>query len=216
MDTSIKDLLDQLFQLEWLLRRYEMQNHRDRGPMGSPHRGQGRILSLLKLKNEISQKELASILDIRPQSLGELLGKLEKAGYVTRTPSESDKRVVDVRLTEAGQTAADQPEESEGLDKLFDCLKAEEQENLSDYLGRLIEYLEKQLVDSDPRAARLREYLEEHGEDADPRGFFGGSGGFHGRRGFGGMDGFGPPHGRGGPGSGSGRGGPGFPPGRGE
>ena len=58
---------------------------------------------MLKLKPEISQKELSDLLDMRPQSLGELLGKLERNGYITRTPSERDQRVLIIRLTDAGK-----------------------------------------------------------------------------------------------------------------
>lgn len=146
METNNQNLLRQLFQLEWLLRRSHMQNHRDRGPMASPYRGQGRILALLKLKPEISQKELANILDIRSQSLGELLGKLERSGFITRTPSEADRRVMDIYLTEAGKTAAtEQADEPREMESFFDCLNEQEQTNFSDYLERLIKSLEKQL-----------------------------------------------------------------------
>ena len=57
MDMDIDALLERLFRLEWLLRFHYMRTYRDRGPMANAHRGQGRILSLLKLKPDISQKE---------------------------------------------------------------------------------------------------------------------------------------------------------------
>ena len=135
------DLLEQLVRLEWLLKRQHLRRHLAHGPMAAPQRGQGRILSLLKLKPEISQKELSDILDIRPQSLGELLAKLEKAGYIERTPSETDRRGMNVRLTEAGRSAAEQPDDSGPADFL-DALTEEERANLASYLSKITERLE--------------------------------------------------------------------------
>lgn len=138
-----QNLLEQLYKLEWLLRRYYFHSLRQHGPMATPHRGQGRILALLKIKPEISQKELSAILDIRAQSLGELLAKLEKAGYITRKPSEADRRVMEIKLTEAGRSAAESGAYDDEGEDLFACLNEVEQETFSQYIGRLIEHLEK-------------------------------------------------------------------------
>jgi DNA-binding MarR family transcriptional regulator len=150
MNNKDLDLFEQFVRLEWLLHRYHQQNHRDHGPMGDPHRGQGRILALLKLKPEISQKELSDILDMRSQSMGELLAKLERSGYITRTPSQADRRVMDIRLTETGKEASGKDEQRPDTEALFGCLNEEEQINLSDYLGRIISMLEQQFNDSEP------------------------------------------------------------------
>lgn len=157
MDNNNRDLLEQLFRLAGLLRRRTMQIHRNHGLLGSPHQGQGRVLALLKLKPEISQKELSTILDIRSQSLGELLMKLEHQGYITRTPSEEDRRVVNISLTEAGKTALEQQDEIPDVDSFFSCLNDEEQVAFGAYLERLIARLEEELAagggDTDFRAA---------------------------------------------------------------
>ncbi len=191
MDTTNETLLNALQRLEWLLRRHHLRSARDRGPMSSPRRGQGRILSLLKIKNEISQKDLAAILDIRPQSLGELLAKLEKAGFIERTPSESDRRVMEIRLTEAGKAAAEEEPEGDDLGGIFECLEESEREAFATYLERLIARLEEMSGEGfDPgqdEFDRLREFM----------GGFGRHGGF----GHGGPGGQGGP-GFGGPGSG--------------
>lgn len=60
---------------------------------------------MLKLKLEITQKELTYLLDMSKQALGELLSKLEKAGYITRKPSEEDRRMIIITLTEKGKAA---------------------------------------------------------------------------------------------------------------
>jgi len=149
MKNNNRELLEQLFHLEWLMRRYQMHHHREHGPMAAPYQGQGRILALLKLKPEISQRELSTILDIRSQSLGELLAKLEHQGYITRTPSTEDRRVMNISLTEAGKVAAEQDNEPENLGSFFDCLTEEEQTNLTDYLGRLIKRLKEQMTSNE-------------------------------------------------------------------
>jgi DNA-binding MarR family transcriptional regulator len=145
------DLTEQFTRIAWLLNRYRLHNYMAHGPMGDPHRGQGRVLSLLKLKPEISQKELSYLLDMRPQSLGELLAKLERSGYITRTQSESDRRVVEIKLTEMGAKVAGDAEQQGIFASLFDSLSKEEQANLSDYLGRLIARMEEELGDEPQR-----------------------------------------------------------------
>jgi DNA-binding MarR family transcriptional regulator len=143
MENNDKNLLEKFNQLTWLLRRSMIGHLRDHGPMGAPYQGQGRILALLKLKPEISQKELTHILNIRSQSLGELLAKLERSGYITRTPSEVDRRGMDIRLTESGKAVSEQEVEPARQESFFDCLNEEEQTILSDYLERLIKNLEE-------------------------------------------------------------------------
>lgn len=136
------DLFGQLAQIEWLLHRHHQYSQRIYGPMSDPHRGQGRILALLKMQPEISQKDLSYLLDIRAQSLGELLAKLERSGYITRELSETDRRVMNIKLTEQGsQTTERHPD----FDTLFDCLSEDEQVSFSGFLSRLIESMEQKL-----------------------------------------------------------------------
>src|SRR5471030_1811846 len=96
------DLIEEFVRVQWLFHRYHQQNHTHHGPMGDPTRGQGRVLTILKMQPEISQKDLSYLLDMRPQSLGEILSKFEKSGYITRTPSETDRRVMNIKLTKNG------------------------------------------------------------------------------------------------------------------
>ncbi len=147
MNNNNFDLIEQFTRIEWLLHRYHQQNHSHHGPMGDPRRGQGRVLAILKMKPEISQKELSFLLDMTPQSIGEFLSKLEKNGYITRTPSETDRRVMMVRLTDAGIEAA---EKEFSFDDLFKCLSEDEQSNLNEYLRRIIESLETELSEERP------------------------------------------------------------------
>lgn len=131
-------LVEQFMQIQWLLIRHNHHNHMAFGLMGNPYRGQGRVLKLLKMQPETTQKELSEILDMRPQSLGDLLKKLEQKGYITRTLSDEDKRIMIIRLTEKGANAEIQDDKQLGFETLFDCLSEEEQTQLSEFLRRII------------------------------------------------------------------------------
>ena len=72
------------------------------GPASDPSRGQGRVLALLEMHGEMRQRDMGRALDIRPQSLGEVLAKLERAGLVKRRTSDKDRRVLLVSITEQG------------------------------------------------------------------------------------------------------------------
>ncbi len=162
MEKSNNDLIKQLARLQWLMHKHHFKNHKNHGPMADIHRGQGRVLALLKLKPEITQKELANILDIRSQSLGELLAKLERNGYITRTPSEEDRRAMIIRLTEEGKAATNEKEQEDNTKDLFRCLNESEQNNLKDYLGRIIVELEKELGDADDIEHEMHHHNHPH------------------------------------------------------
>ena len=138
------NLLEQLTQIQWLLIRhhhnhFHHHDHGDFGLTGNPYRGQGRVLKLLKMQTEITQKDLLELLDMRPQSLGDLLRKLELKGYITRVPAENDRRAMIVRLTEKGINEEISDEEGLGFNSLFQCLTEEEQVQLGGYLKRIID-----------------------------------------------------------------------------
>lgn len=150
MNENKKKLMKQFFRMNIMMHRYQSYLFKMYGPFGNPHRGQGRILSLLKMKPEISQKELSYLLDMRSQSLGELLAKLERNGLITRTPSEADRRVMDIKLTEEGEKAAGQSEQHQFEEiNFFDCLTDDEQIKLGEYLDKIINELKKRLGEDD-------------------------------------------------------------------
>lgn len=142
MDDICADLYEKLRELQWLLQRQHMIEMEEYGPCADTTRGQGRVLALLKIQSEISTKDLAYLLGIRQQSLNEVLNKLEKGGYVERKPSEDDKRILLVHLTEKGK-CLEQPETD--YENIFNCLSPEELVIFGGYLDRLIEALEKKL-----------------------------------------------------------------------
>ncbi|NOU82294.1 MarR family transcriptional regulator [Paenibacillus sp. LMG 31459] len=136
------ELYDKLAKLQWLLQRQHLKNHAAVGPMADTSRGQGRIMAFLRMKDGISTKDLSYMLDIRVSSLNELLAKLEKAEYITRRPSETDKRIMLIYLTPKGQ--AEEGQEVEG-GSIFSVLSPEEQAAFGEYLVRVITALEEEL-----------------------------------------------------------------------
>lgn len=147
------ELWEKLTQLQQLLHRRRFYNRGPDRPTSDTTRGQGRILAFLKLKDGIPTKDLSYLLNIRISSLNELLMKLEKNGYITREPSETDKRILLIRLTEKGRTE-EQPEPD--VSSVFNCLSPEEQETFGAYLDRIIAALEAEPCNGDPR------HCEEH------------------------------------------------------
>jgi len=144
MNEMYAELYEKLSRLQWLLQRQHLRTHAEHGPLGDPMRGQGRVLAMLKMKPEITTKELSYLLDIRQQSLNELLNKLERAGYIIRTVSEADRRIMKVQLTEKGKSERRVDMDFGGI---FSCLNDEEQVTFGDYLDRVIAVLEDQLRD---------------------------------------------------------------------
>jgi len=188
-----------------LLRRSDEQL-RGRHPRAGAYQGQGRVLHLLALQSPIAQKELAYLLGIRSQSLGELLGKLEDAGLIRREPSAEDRRTSMVELTDEGRAAAEQHEAEPSPDP-FSVLSGEEQEQLGALLDRVIAEIESRLPEGlDPRMRKFKQMAFGF-EGPGPWGGFGpgmGHGGHHGGRG--GHGGHGGRSGRGGDGTGRGSG----------
>lgn len=175
-------LVEQFARTAKLFHRYKLRNWCNRTSIADTSRGQGRVLALLNIQPEMSQKELGYLLGIRNQSISELVAKLEKAGYVTKEPSESDKRVMNVKLTEKGkEIAARSKEQTADFTDVFDCLSQEEQATLSEYLDRINAELEKELgVDDtfptewqDASPEDLREMFSKFHEQGEACGFGG-------------------------------------------
>ena len=101
--------------------------------------GQNRALKLLREDEAMTQRELTERLGIQPGSASELIGKLERAGLIVRTPSEADRRTADVRLTQAGAASLAERAgaEKSGTEELFSALTGEERETLLELLEKL-------------------------------------------------------------------------------
>lgn len=178
------ELYKKLTRLQWLLHRQQMQSWALRGPMADTTRGQGRILALLKLRDGISTKDLSYYLGVRISSLNETLMKMEKGGYITREPSEQDKRVMLVKLTEKGRNE-EQPRPLD-FDDIFSCLSEDEQGSFGEYIDRIAEAIQANFSDGKilekmetirGKMGDMGAFFEEQGRE-----FFCGRGFHHGAR----------------------------------
>lgn len=134
-------------QLSFLNGMLEKRNIKFNPEMKSFTRGQGRILMILKRKDGISTKELSEILNISVGSLNETLNKLEKKEYIEKIPSENDKRVLLIYLTDKGKgIRRPKPVDVE----IFDILSDDEKIEFHDYLKRLTKEIHLKLRAEDP------------------------------------------------------------------
>lgn len=168
IDDLSRSIYEKLSTLQWLMKRRQMFSQTEAGPFADPTRGQGRILAMLKIQPEITTRDLAYLLGIRQQSLNELLNKLEKSGHVERRPSEKDKRVMVVHLTEKGKMTQ-QPETN--YQDMFDCFSPEELRQFDEYLDRMIAAFAKQAVQKEehPMADWMEQARGRMGEGAFER-----------------------------------------------
>jgi DNA-binding MarR family transcriptional regulator len=101
--------------------------------------GCGRMLHTLIREGDLTQKELAERLEVRPQSLTSALDRLEKAGFVERTRDAQDRRVQVVHLTPAGREMGEllHSLRRRAAEQYFSCLVPAEKEALSRLLEKI-------------------------------------------------------------------------------
>ncbi len=116
-----------------------MQLFHKHGSKAGHYRGQTKILRILSEENEITQKELQTILNIQPGSMSEITNKLEAKGFLVRKPDESDKRKTVLVITEEGKKEVTQYHEVLSKENPFDVLSAEEKEQLKILLKKLFD-----------------------------------------------------------------------------
>ena len=100
---------------------------------------QSRILILLRDSGKITQSELTERLGIQPGSASEVIGKLENAGLIVRTPSERDRRTADIQLTGIGEEKAQEAarQRKQRHTEMFCCLTEEEKQVLLRFLEKI-------------------------------------------------------------------------------
>ena len=103
--------------------------------------GYGYILDTLVPGEGMSQQQLASALCIRPQSISEALSVMEERELVRRQPSDKEKRVMLVFLTQKGvERRAELAEErAYKAEHFLACLDKEEKQTLYSLLLKLFE-----------------------------------------------------------------------------
>lgn len=136
-------LTQKYMELNSLFMQFSRENSRGPFKFENRNRGQGQILSVIRQHGTISQKDLVSRLDMRPQSASEMIRKLEKKEYITREKSEEDKRVMNIHLTTRGKIAAQQSDDFQPV--VLDVLTTEEKEQFDHILSKLINEIEPQV-----------------------------------------------------------------------
>jgi MarR family transcriptional regulator, organic hydroperoxide resistance regulator len=90
----------------------------------------------------LNQEQLAAKVHVQSQTLGRVLARLESQGLVTRTRSETDRRQLQVELTEAGTAALDAARKSE-VNAFPATMDAEGWEILQQQLARFVDSLQR-------------------------------------------------------------------------
>ncbi|MCD8332329.1 MAG: MarR family transcriptional regulator [Oscillospiraceae bacterium] len=118
--------------------------------IGGHRRGQRNVLAWLDSRPNATQKELAEAMNVMPASLSELLQKLERKGFITRSKDPEDHRFTRVRLTEAGRAALNRERQVQTEDP-FSALTDEEQRELGRLLVKLLGDWENRYPHERPR-----------------------------------------------------------------
>lgn len=82
------------------------RNHLDKEDHPLRFQGQGKVLLALSQDDGLSQKELATRLNLAVQSTAEFVNKLVKKNLVTKEKSTTDRRKTIIRLTDLGRETA--------------------------------------------------------------------------------------------------------------
>lgn len=93
---------------------------------------QKRVLIILSEVGKITQRDLTKRLGVQPASASEVIGKLENAGMIERTPNLMDFRTMDICLTDEGRKEAEKAvrERTMRHQEMFSCLSAEEKKTM--------------------------------------------------------------------------------------
>ena len=127
---------------------------------------QRRILIVLdEIGVSVTQRELTERLGIQPGSASEVIAKLEAAGYIRRTPNQTDRRTSDIELTDTGRARAAEAKEQRlrRHEQMFSCLSEAEKR-------QLLTLLEKVNTDWKARYQMAEEHHRHGGKHSgDPR-----------------------------------------------
>ncbi|MBQ9942037.1 MAG: MarR family transcriptional regulator [Christensenellaceae bacterium] len=105
--------------------------------------GQRRLLAMLHHHGEAPQRELQSLLQLSSGSMSELVAKVQADGLVEKIRSTTDRRQMDLRLTEKGTQTAIRLRKhyEERVEQLLGCFDDAEKAQLLSLLDRLGEHI---------------------------------------------------------------------------
>ena len=138
--TSRQELLLKLAELQRAIQKWHNALRRQTGDIAAnPITGQGRVLSVLAEAGDMPQRAMSSRLGITPQSLGEMLVKLERAGYIQREATGAGAHTLSVSISDAGRECVDK----HGDIDCFTDFTDEEIQQFADFIDRAIEDLNR-------------------------------------------------------------------------
>jgi len=105
------------------------------------------LMWLLSRFGELRMGVIAQMLDLTPRAITRQVDGLEQEGLAERCPSESDRRVFYVRLTESGTAliAGLEPELVASFSALFQCLDKAEIREMVRILEKLTDHMTAQI-----------------------------------------------------------------------
>ncbi len=100
------------------------------------------VLMAIIENGEITQKELSVILSIEGPTTTKIIDNLEKRGFITRVPHETDRRAYKISLTEKGKNIQKE------IFKYGDCFMKEVKSNLTEKEKEQLHYLLNKIYDN--------------------------------------------------------------------
>ena len=100
--------------------------------------GYARVLDVLSGNDGLSQREIAELLNIRPQSASEAIASMESQGLIEKRANEQDKRSSLIYITQAGRDRqiALRNEQIENARRILEPLNDNEKETLLSLLNK--------------------------------------------------------------------------------
>ncbi len=150
-----QEIVQDFFRIVHMMRRKK----REDSPVKEEHKGgqprfRERILVILSQHEEgMSQKAIADFLHVRPQSVSEILDKLQQDALIIRKQNENDRRQYLIYVTEEGKRRGEQQQAETRYiaDALMQDLSEEETDTLKKLLERVIANGEKAFNGSEGR-----------------------------------------------------------------
>ena len=108
--------------------------------------GQPKLLGYLSRNGASSQRQLADYYEVDPAAVCRMLDSLQKGGFVTRRPDDTDRRRDLIELTPAGSQAYGQWRAfcAEVEEQMLQGFTSQEREAFSNYLLRAYQNLKRE------------------------------------------------------------------------
>jgi DNA-binding MarR family transcriptional regulator len=142
MDTQ--NIQQQLKQFEDLMARFQRMNFHAMRKETNLTTSQVFILRFLDKCPQAKASDVAKVSGLSPGAVTQVCDELVKFGYIERTRSNDDRRVVHIALTAAGATQIDiiRKLRSEQIAKILAQLGTEDAQEFIRIIGRVVEIVE--------------------------------------------------------------------------